>query len=234
LATLTDSDAREDDQFGMFEVLAFYSDYKHITSIFNEIKYLSTLNEDIIYRHYYGVLVSCGVTEQPFVGFRRFHRDVYLRLKFRAINERIGYTLPEVPAPKKSVSEAASQEEERKQKVKESMVPPINEDLEAPTLLSKLTYLERSIEWACAKFADIDRFRLEQKRAEDVLKGIELKMRVVQTHKQGEYLETQGKLVDTFTELFKLKESLSDFKKQSLQNQQQVDRNFQALIQTHN
>jgi hypothetical protein len=56
----------------------------------------------------------------------------------------------------------------------------------------------------------------------------------VQTHKQGEYLETQGKLVDTFTELFKLKESLSDFKKQSLQNQQQVDRNFQALIQTHN
>jgi hypothetical protein len=105
LSTLTDSDAREDDQFGMFEVLAFDSDYKHITTIFNEIKYLSNLNEDIIYRHYYGVLVSCGATEQPFVGFRRFHRDVYMRLKFRAINERIGYTLPEVPAPNKSVSE---------------------------------------------------------------------------------------------------------------------------------
>jgi len=86
--------------------------------------------------------------------------------------------------------------------------------------MSKLAYLERSIEWACAKFADIDKFRIDQKRAEDILKGIELKMRVVQTHKQGEYLETQGKLVDTFTELCKLKESLSDFKHQSLQNQQ--------------
>jgi hypothetical protein len=30
LSTVTDSDAHEDEQFGMFEVLAFDSDYKHI------------------------------------------------------------------------------------------------------------------------------------------------------------------------------------------------------------
>jgi hypothetical protein len=89
-----------------------------------------------------------------------------------------------------------------------------------------MVYLQKSIEWACAKFSDIDRFRIEQKRAEDILKGIELKMRVVQTFKQGEYVETQTKLVGTFQELVKLKESLSDFKQQSLQNQQQVDKNF--------
>jgi hypothetical protein len=57
--------------------------------------------------------------------------------------------------------------------------PPKNDDIESPTLLSKLTYLERSIEWACAKFSDIDQFRIDMKRAEDALKGIELKMRVV-------------------------------------------------------
>jgi hypothetical protein len=72
------------------------------------------LNEDIIYRHYYGILISCGASEQPFVGFRRFHRDVFMRLKFRAINERIGYTLPEVPHPKKVVTDAELKEEERK------------------------------------------------------------------------------------------------------------------------
>lgn len=55
-------------------------------------------------------------------------------------------------------------------------------------------------------------------------------MRVVQTFKQGEYVETQTKLVGTFQELVKLKESLSDFKQQSLQNQHQVDKNFQSLI----
>ena len=86
--------------------------------------------------------------------------------------------------------------------------------------MSKLTYLERSIEWACAKFSDIDKFRIEHKRAEDILKGIELKMRVVQNHKQSEYVETQAKLVDTFQELCRLKESLSDFKQQSFLNQQ--------------
>ena len=100
LSTLSESDNFEQEQLGMFEVLAFDSDYKHLSAIFNEISYLSNLNEDIIYRHYYTVLISCGVSEQPFVGFRRYHRDAYLRLKFRAINERIGYTLPEVPAPK--------------------------------------------------------------------------------------------------------------------------------------
>ena len=100
LSTLSESDTLEQEQLGMFEVLAFDGDYKHIAAIFNEISYLSNLNEDIIYRHYYSVLISCGVSEQPFVGFRRYHRDAYLRLKFRAINERIGYTLPEVPAPK--------------------------------------------------------------------------------------------------------------------------------------
>ena len=99
LSILTDSDAHEDEQFGMFEVLAFDSNYKHITAIYKDVSYLAHLNEDIIYRHYYGVLISSGATEQSFVGFRRFHRDVYLRLKFRAINERIGYTLPDVPPP---------------------------------------------------------------------------------------------------------------------------------------
>lgn len=57
--------------------------------------------------------------------------------------------------------------------------PPVSPDIDPPTLMSKLSYLERSIEWACAKFAEIDGFRLEMKRADDILKGIELKMRVV-------------------------------------------------------
>ena len=203
----------------MFEVLAFDSDYKHISAIFNEISYLSNLNEDIIYRHYYSVLISCGISEQPFVGFRRYHRDAYLRLKFRAINERIGYTLPEVPAPKIKYTFSEATEEECKASVASSQVPLSYNDLESPTLMSKVTYLQKSIEWACAKFSDIDKFRIDQKRAEDILKGIELKMRVVQTFKQGEYVETQTKLVNTFQELFKLKESLSDFKQQSLQDQ---------------
>ena len=210
----------------MFEVLAFDNNYNHITTIYKDVSYLAHLNEDIIYRHYYNILITSGATEQPFVGFRRFHRDVYLRLKFRAINERIGYTLPDVPPPKTKLTEQEIRESERKTSVASMKQPPLNDDVESPTLMSKLTYLERSIEWACAKFADIDQFRIDMKRSEDALKGIELKMRVVQNHKQNEYVETQSKLVDTFTELCKLKESLSDFKQQSLQNQRQIDRNF--------
>ena len=84
----------------MFEALAFDTNFKHLSTIFQDVSYLANLNEDVIYRHYYSVLIFSGATEQPFLGFRRFHRDVYLRLKFRAINERIGYTLPDVPPPK--------------------------------------------------------------------------------------------------------------------------------------
>jgi hypothetical protein len=81
---------------------------------------------------------------------------MYLRLKFRAINERIGYTLPDVPPPKAKPSSEELKEAERKASFGMMKSPPKHDDIEPPTLMSKLTYLEKSIEWACAKFADID------------------------------------------------------------------------------
>ncbi len=45
---------------GVFEILAFDGDYKHVSDIYQEVSYLKTLNEDIIYKNYYNALIYAG------------------------------------------------------------------------------------------------------------------------------------------------------------------------------
>lgn len=75
----------------VFEMLAFEGDLQKILETFNKVSYLGDLNEEIIYQKYKPILQTSSATtqDQPFVGFRRYHRDAMMRLKFRALNERI-------------------------------------------------------------------------------------------------------------------------------------------------
>jgi hypothetical protein len=63
-----------------------------LTESLEELTYLETLNEDLIYREYRPALAKDN--SNPFADFSQEHRDAFYRMKFREMNSRLSQGQP--------------------------------------------------------------------------------------------------------------------------------------------
>ena len=66
-----------------------------LTGLIQEYAHLSDINETMLLEHYLPAISNDNTT--PFTDFTQFHRDAYIRLRFRADNRR--QALPQVAMP---------------------------------------------------------------------------------------------------------------------------------------
>ena len=76
--------ATEIQQKGLiYEIDGLDLQLENMTRVLEQSRYLSDLNDEVLYYAYSQALLSDNVTS--FVDFELTHRDAYLRMKFRAL-----------------------------------------------------------------------------------------------------------------------------------------------------